>query len=122
MAIPYLQWAESGEPPVLPAAIKRLSINQMAEFVLEDAEQSDANNLKRRYWTPSRPVIHLAAAIAIIGQEQLRKGEQIRMEHLLLWRELIEEIIRRAKLFEDLIAKSRNFPVKTDELIRVRIV
>jgi hypothetical protein len=40
----------------------------------------------------------------------------------LLWRELIEEIIRRAKLFEDLIAKSRNFPVKTDELIRVRIV
>lgn len=56
IAIPFLQQEESGKPPILPAGIKRLSINQLAEFVMEDAEQNDANNVERRYWTPRRPV------------------------------------------------------------------
>ena len=43
MAIAFLQMAGSGEPPKLFAGMKQLSINKMAEFVMEDAEQSDAN-------------------------------------------------------------------------------
>jgi len=122
MATPRLQWEESGAPPRLPASIKRLSINRMAEFVLEDAEQRDASNVKRRLWTPSRPVIHLAVAMAVIGQELRRKGLQFGLEHLLLLREFIEEVLRRAELFETLIARSSKFPVRTAELVRVRVV
>jgi DNA modification methylase len=62
MAIPFLQKAELGCQPQLPSAIKRLSVNQMAEFVLDDIGHADSNNVKRRVWAPSRPVIHLAAA------------------------------------------------------------
>jgi hypothetical protein len=122
MVIPFLQQAESGEPPKLPAGIKPLSINKMAEFVMEDAEQSDPNNVKRRYWIPSRPIIHLAAAMAIIAQEQIRKGHPLAMELLMFDQALIEEIIGRAIVFEDLIAKSQKFPVKADKLIQVRLV
>jgi hypothetical protein len=122
MAIPFLQKAELGHLPRLPSAIKRLSVNQMAEFVLNDIGQADPNNVKQRVWAPSRPVIHLAAGAAIIGQELRRKGTQTGLEYLLLCRELIEAIILRAKLLEDLIVKDPEFPVEAEKLIRVRLV
>jgi len=122
MAIPFLQKAELGRQPQLPSAIKRLSVNQMAEFVLDDIGQADPNNVKRRVWAPSRPVIHLAAAATMIGQELRRKGIQTGFEYLLLCRELIEAIVLRAKLLEEIIAKDPRFPVKAETLIRVRLV
>jgi hypothetical protein len=66
MMFPYLLRAELGRPPKLPSAIKRLSVNQMAEFVLDDAGQSDVSNTKHRFWAPSRSVIHLAAAATTV--------------------------------------------------------
>jgi hypothetical protein len=122
MAIPFLQKAELGCQPQLPSAIKRLSVNQMAEFVLDDIGHADSNNVKRRVWAPSRPVIHLAAAATMIGQELRRKGIQTGFEYLLLCRELIEAIVLRAKLLEEIIAKDPRFPVKAETLIRVRLV
>jgi hypothetical protein len=122
MAIPFLQKAELGCQPRLPSAIKRLSVNQMAEFVLDDIGYADPNNVKRRVWAPSRPVIHLAAATTMIGQELRRKGIQTGLEYRLLCRELIEEIVLRAKLLEEIIAKDPRFPVKAETLIRVRLV
>lgn len=122
MVMPFLQREETGVPPKLPASIKRLSINQMAEFVMEDAEQSDANNVKRRYWIPSRPVIHLAAAMAIIAQEQIKMGHRLSMELLMFDQALVADIIGRANAIEALIAKSKKFPVTADILIQVRLI
>ena len=122
MAIPFLQRSELGQAPALPKAIKRLSLNEMAAFVLGDAGQSDAGNVERRYWAPSRPVIHLAASIAVIGQELKKAGVQLSFELLLVCRELIEGIVQRAQAYEELIACDPIFPVKADDLIKVRIV
>jgi hypothetical protein len=63
MAYPFLKEAESGKLPALPAGLKRFSLNQMAELVLSDAGQADAENVETRIWRPSRPVIHLATAV-----------------------------------------------------------
>ena len=41
MAVPFLQQVEPGERPKLPKSIKRLSLNEMAAFVAEEAEQSE---------------------------------------------------------------------------------
>jgi hypothetical protein len=122
MAIPYLQRSELGQAFTQPKAIKRLSLNEMAEFVLEDAGQSDACNVKHRYWAPSRPVIHLAAAAAVTGQELENAGVQLCFEHLLVCRELIGRIVQRSQLYEELIARDPAFPVNADDLIKVRIV
>ena len=122
MAIPFLQRAESGKAPVLPKTIKRLSLNEMAAFVLDDAGQSDASNVERRYWAPSRPVIHLAAAMAVTGDALKKAGARLCLEHLLIWRELVEWIVQRAQAYEELIARDPAFPVKADDLIKVRIV
>ncbi|MGA7323639.1 MAG: hypothetical protein WBX25_03945 [Rhodomicrobium sp.] len=122
MAIPFLQRSELGQSPTLPNAIKRLSLNEMAAFVLDDAGQSDAGNVKRRYWAPSRPVIHLAASALSIGQELNKAGVHLGLELLLFWRELVEGIVQRAQLYEELIAGDQTFPVKADDLIKVRIL
>jgi hypothetical protein len=122
MAVPFLQKAELGRLPRLPPAIKRLSINQMAEFVSDDAGQSDANNVERRTWATSRRVIHLAAAAAVVRQELGKRQIHFGLEQLLTCRETIAEIIRRAQLFEDLITKSPTFPVPASDLVQVRLI
>jgi hypothetical protein len=122
MIIPFLQRAALGREPSLPSNIKRLSLNQMAEFVMEAAGQSDANNVERRLFVPSRPVIHLAAAAAVVGQAIHKAGFLLYLEHILLRRELIAAIVREAETFERLIEQDPSIPVKADMLIRVRIV
>ncbi len=122
MAIPFLQRSELGQPPDLPKIIKRLSLNEMAAFALEDAGQSDAGNVERRFWTPSRPVIHLAASAAFMGHALNKAGVQLCLAHLLLCRELVELIVQRAQAHEELIARDPAFPVKAGDLIKVRIV
>jgi len=119
MAVPFLLAAELGHVPPLPPGVKRLSLNEMAAFVLDDAGVSDPNNVERRIWRPSAPVIHLATAMAVVGQELRRGGTRTSFELLLLSSDLVTEIIRRAQLFADLIDKSPRFPVKADKLVRV---
>jgi hypothetical protein len=121
MASAFFQKGALGHLKPLPKGIKRLSVNQMAEFVLDDSEQADAGNLKRRMWAPSRPVIHLAAAAAIVGQKRRKSGEVIGLETFLIDRAFVEEVVRLAEELEALIAKDPKFPVKADQLVRVRL-
>jgi hypothetical protein len=118
MAIPFLQRSALGVAGPLPDGVQRLSLNQIAEFVLEDAGQADAINVERRYWSPSRPVIHLAAAAAMVGQQRRKSGQIIGLESFLFDRALIEEIVRGAEEFAGLIDKDPKFPVKAEQLIR----
>jgi hypothetical protein len=120
MAIPFLRKALGAAGP-LPSGIRRLSLNEMAEFVRKDAGQSDAENIEKRVWASSRPVIHLAAAAAMVGQQRRKSGQIIGLESFLFDRSLIEEIVRGAEEFAGLIAKDSKFPVKAEQLIHFRL-
>jgi hypothetical protein len=118
--IAFLQRAELGRGMKQPPGIRRLSINQMAGFVQKDAGQADIANVKSRVWAPSRSVIHLAAAVATVGQE-LTKAESPGIDLFLERRDLIEEVVRRAQLYEGLIENDPTMPVKIEKLIKVRL-
>ena len=122
MAVPFFWQAELGDQLMLPRQIKRLSVNQMAEFVLEDAGLADPENVESRFWRPSWPVIHLAAATAFIGQQMKNAGEPFSLETFLVSREFIECVLRKAEELETLIANDSQFPIKADQLIRFRII
>jgi hypothetical protein len=94
----------------------------MAEFVLDDAGLSDANDVEKRYWAPSRSVIHLAAAALVVGHEFKERQISLAPERLLFSREWITEIIRRAEFAESLIASDTKAPVKVETLLKVRLV
>jgi hypothetical protein len=122
MAIAFFQRSLLGEAAQLPKEIKRLSVNQMAEFVLEDAGQADVGNLKRRVWAPSLPVIHLAAAAAIAAQRLLKAREMSVLERFLFDPAHVAGIVRHAEDLEAMIAADAKIPVRADQLIRFRVI
>jgi hypothetical protein len=121
MAVPFLWHAELGDAFLLPRGIERLSVNQMAEYVLDYAGQADPVNVEKRLWAPSRPVIHLAVAMALLAQNLKKIGRTPCPELFLLSREFIEAVVRQAEALERLIADDPKFRVKTEQLIRVRL-
>jgi hypothetical protein len=121
MAIAFLRRADSGATPPLPQGIKRLSLNEMAAFVAEDAGQLDPINVERRVWAPSRPVIHLAAAAAMLGQRRNKGGIPTGLETFLLDRGFVEEVSRQAERLRALIASDAKFPVKAEQLVPFRL-
>ena len=58
----------------LPSSMKRPSLGEAAKLVQEDAGQADAKNVLARIWRPSRQVIHLSAAAALLGQHRTQAG------------------------------------------------
>jgi hypothetical protein len=119
MAVLFFRRAEIGALPPLPDGIKRLSINQMAAFVLDDAGQVDAENVEKRVWRPSKPVIHLATAAALVGQELQKAGVPLLLESFLFQEALIEAVLLTAELLKELISKDPEFPVKAEQLIQL---
>jgi hypothetical protein len=62
MGIGFLKEAVTGQ---VPAGLKRLSINELAELVLDDAGYSEPQNVETRIWRPSfagHPFSHCASA------------------------------------------------------------
>jgi hypothetical protein len=120
MAIPFLRMGRDGAPP-LPREIKRFSVNALAEYVLKDAGQTDSTNVERRFWAKSRPVIHLAAAAAIVGQLLAKTGHPVSLESFLFNRFLIETVVEEAHRLETVIASNSKFPVKFEQLTQFRL-
>jgi hypothetical protein len=75
VAIALLQNA-IGHRPNLPDSVERLSLNQLSEFAMGEANQSSPENFETRIWRPSLPVIHLAAAVAVAINDRERAGEK----------------------------------------------
>lgn len=72
MGIGFLKEAVTGQ---VPAGLKRLSINELAELVRDDARYSEPENVETRIWRPSLPVIpfsHRASGSFISGRSTNR--------------------------------------------------
>jgi hypothetical protein len=121
MMAPFLRRAQDGQTPTLPKGVSRLTVNQLSAWVLDDAELSDANDVEKRYWAPSRPVVHLAAAALVVGHELKNRQMPMTLESLVSSREWIREVIRLAEIAEKLIANDPQAPVKFETLVRVRL-
>jgi hypothetical protein len=121
MAIVCLKALVQGSDFEPPKGLKRLSLNQLSEFVLTDAGQQDAGNVETRIWRRSRPVVHLAAATAVVIDQLERAGRKIDFRHFLTERSIVEAVVRHAKEYEPLVAACPQLRVSGDELVQVRL-
>lgn len=122
MCIPFLREAATGAVPELPPGISRLSISQMAGLICEEAGYSESKNVVSRIWRRSLPVIHIAAAVTIIGSECVRSGGRpMTIADLVIDPVIIRLVVEQAELYVPLLAKSRRAHVDVDSLIRVRL-
>src|SRR5581483_5312453 len=121
VVIPFLQKAE-GHSPRLPSGIKRLSINQLSEFLMGRAEQSIPENFKSRVWAPSLPVIHLAAAVAVAINDRERRGEmKTSYGNLIADEEFLSEVLTYTIEF-GIAIKNKDLPIDSKKLVSIRFV
>jgi hypothetical protein len=118
MGIGFLKEAVTGQ---VPAGLKRLSINELAELVRDDARYSEPENVETRIWRPSLPVIHLATALQVLLYLGDQKIGPIGYESLLLGRNVIELIIRTAEHHRVLFTQSRTLRLDPSNLISIRL-
>jgi hypothetical protein len=118
MAIGFLKEAVTGQ---IPAGIRRLSINEMAQLVLEDAGYTEPENVESRIWRPSLPVIHLASALQLLLDRAEAQCVRIGLEAMLLVREIIELLVRAAEYHESVIKQSRYLRLDLENMIRFRL-
>jgi len=121
MAVPFLREVEEGRTPPLPKGVKRLSINQLAELVLEDLDMSEVVNVTTRVWKASRPVIHLCAALTLSLQEAERAGAPwASLTEAFADKAFLKTVLIRAVAFETLLPDSR-LAIAPDELHRFHL-
>ena len=122
MAVPFLLEAETGAVPELPPGVERLSVNQLAAHAVEGRRLADETNFKSRVWRPSRKVIHLCTAWAVLAQPHFEEhGTALDPVEALLRPSFLELMLLRAEGMEPLVESSR-LNIKADDLIRFRLV
>jgi hypothetical protein len=121
VAIAFLQGAV-GHGPKLPSSVKRLSINQFAELVMKEANQSIPENFKTRVWRPSLPVIHLAAAVAVAINDRERRGEmKTSFGNMIADDEFLFDVLRYTIEYE-IIIKNNKLRIDAKKLVSIRFV
>ena len=115
IVIPFLKQTETGQPVASELDVSRLTINKMAEHVLPLSNETEVANLKSRVWAPSRPVLHLAAAVEALRQRFEKLGEVMSYEDMLWQKDLIAHLVRKATSYIPLFEKaSKNKLLKLD--------
>jgi hypothetical protein len=118
MGIGFLKEAVTGR---VPEGLTRLSINELAELVRDDAGYSEPENVEARIWRPSFPVIHLATALQVLLHLSDPQIGPIGYEALLLGRGVIELVIRTAEYHRVLFTRCRSLRLDPESLIRIRL-
>jgi hypothetical protein len=123
MSMAFLKEVTTGDLPKLPEGVKHLSVNELSAFVLDDAQQSDPENVETRIWRPSLPVLHIAAAVAIaIDRAERANMPAVNLFSLLMDPQIIQWVISVSQEIEGLFEKSEHLKVHSDKLIRLRLV
>ena len=120
IAVAYLKHFEEGVVPVALGKIKRMSLNQVVGFAAESEGYKGKGNFEQRYWRSAKSVIHIAAALAVVGQQWKRRNEQLGLFHLLLHQVHLNEVIEHAIQFADMIKRDPKFPVEHKELVVIQ--
>jgi hypothetical protein len=130
MAIALLKKATGALPIKLPAGLKSLSLNELSEWagrkfpkIPKKGRDREPGNTETRIWRESLPVIHFAAALAIVSQALEREGRgKIHPVDILAQPPLIEWISEEAGRIAEVIEKERILGRKPAPLIRIRLL
>jgi hypothetical protein len=121
MAIGLLAKTMNDEVPILPKSLKGFSLVDLAEFYIRETGENDPINIVKRAWGPSKPVIHLAAALEIYwrrADDAGVPGFYADMPHV---NGALEFVVERAREHEEAVLANKAFGVKADQMLRFRL-
>lgn len=122
VAIPFLRVA-AGQEVNLPKGVKRLSLDQITDMVLSDplTRERDPKNFQTRVWRPSRPVIHIASAVAVIMDDAQRQGIEFTVADFFFRSNLIAGVVNLSEQYAELIPAITAIDMQSDRLIRLTL-
>lgn len=120
IAIAFLQEVELGAAFHLPKNVERMSINQLSEILMEETGGIGIDNIGTRIWRASLPVVHLAAATAVVMDQLEKSGlEQPTIGDFFSNPQLARLVIETSNLYIDILAQSTKLSFKPEKLIRL---
>lgn len=123
MGMAYLQEVVLGKDFQLPIGMERLSLNELSFHVMKDLGTEDASNIETRIWRASLPVLHIVTAIAVISDHlEINDHSAIHWNHLMIYPELIKEIIRVSHQHADMLLNSNKISINPESLIRIHCI
>lgn len=122
IAVGVLQGAAPERPISEPELLGKRTVSNLIGWYAQEAG-IDADNLRKRTLQPSRPVIHLAAAWAVMIQDQQRaRGKAWDVFQIMLSLDPVVKIIIDAQSFEPLVDKIPSLKSASAALIRLQLV
>jgi hypothetical protein len=118
MAIGFLKEVATGEVPV---GIKRLSINEMAQLVLDDVQYIASLKCRDAHLAPELAGDPFSLGTSALAPSRRTVTGRIGLEPLLLGRNVIELLVRTAEYHETVIAQSRYLRLSPESLIKFRL-
>jgi hypothetical protein len=106
-------------PAHLPSPMKRHSLNELSKLVVGQSGQSDPENVERRAWHDTKPVIHLAAAMQIAARAAA--PERDGLDYPFDDADHHRSVIELARLHEQIVLSDHRFGVTTEGLVRIRL-
>ena len=120
MVVGFLQQA-SGFQVKLPSCVVRLSVAEMAKAVATEAGQVEITNIKGRLWRESKPVLHIAAAFAVVTHDAERQGRHVTYLDFIGSRELIKSVIDASREYEALLLTLDRLKITPESLVRLHL-
>jgi hypothetical protein len=118
MALGFFQEGHSGKPVRLPESMKRHSLNELARLVQGQSTESDPENLEKRAWRQSLPVVHLAAAMQVAARAMA--PDKLAVPYDLSNEALHEQVIALAQVHEEIVLSDPRFGKNRANIIRIR--
>lgn len=123
MVLPFLEIAATGQCAVAQDQRGKTTVNHMAERVINTAPESSTEDVKKRIWGPSKPVLHLAAAFSFERYMRARRGEVFDFNAFFWDPVFVARIIVAADLYRPLLERViRPAKFKLDPATLIRII
>lgn len=118
MSLGFLEEAITKKPPRLPDGMPRLSLNELSKLVQREARQSDPENVERRVWRQTLPVIHLAAAYQVLLRGADGQGQPLSQDLQDL--DAHRRVVSLAQFHEEVVLADERFNITPENLVRLR--
>ncbi len=123
MARPLFQQVSPLDTIKLPIDVKILSVTEIAKYIpADESGQNCPDNLEKRVWRTSTPVIHVALALeTCIAAFEFQNGRNPDILDILLSPGLSQNIIAYSQIFESLLPEIRAIKLAPERFIRLRM-
>ena len=120
MSLGFFEEGLTKRPARLPPCMRRHSLNELTNLVLDQSGESDPENVEKRTWRRSLPVISLATAYQVVMRYSDAGGIPFSSDLQDLGTH--RRVVKVAEIHEQVVLSDRRFGIAPDKLIRFRWV